>query len=289
MKNTDITDPIFREAVEAIDAGNAARLQQLLNDKPALVAEQLTFPTEGYFARPYLLWFVADNPIRHEKLPANIVAITRLLVTTAKQYAADSFQSQIDYTLGLVATGRIPRDCNVQIELLDLLLDAGAKPGTGLGALAHGNMAAAEHLLIRGGRLTLPVAVGLDRENDVKILLDNATEPERELALVVAAFFGKMNTIQLLIKRGVNVNTYPVAGSGFHSHASALHQAVYSGSLEAVKMLVDAGADLAAKDKIYEGTPLGWAMHMQKETGSMDTKKRYAEIEAFLRGIQPAR
>jgi len=287
MKNADITDPIFREAVEAIDAGNAARLQQLLNSRPALVAERLPHPTEGYFARPYLLWFVADNPIRHEKLPANIVAITRLLITTAKQYAADSFQSQIDYTLGLVATGRIPRECDVQIELLDLLLDAGAQPGTGLGALAHGNMTAAEHLLIRGGRLTLPVAVGLDRENDVKNLLDTSAEPKQELALVVAAFFGKTNMIQLLIKRGVNVNVYPAAGSGFHSHASALHQAVYSGSLETVRMLVDAGADLIAKDKIYEGTPLDWAMHMQKEADSI-AKEKYTAIEAFLRELQPS-
>jgi peptide-methionine (S)-S-oxide reductase len=34
---------------------------------------------------------------------------------------------------------------------------------------------------------------------------------------------------------------------------------VYSGSLDAVKVLVEAGADLETKDTIYEGTPLGWA------------------------------
>lgn len=286
MKNADITDPVFREAVEAIDTGNAERLQQLLNSRPGLVGERLAHPTEGYFAHPYLLWFVADNPIRHEKLPANITAITGLLITTAKQYAADSFQSQLDYTLGLVATGRIPRDCGVQIELMNVLLDAGAQPGTGLGALAHGNIAAAKHLLARGAALTLPTAAGLGMEDAVKQLLPAAGKTELVSALAVASFFGSADFIRLLIKSGADLNAYPITGSGFHAHATALHQAVYSGSLEAVKTLVDAGADLTAKDKIYEGTPLEWAMHMQTETDSIDTKEKYAAIQAYLNGQQ---
>jgi hypothetical protein len=284
MKNDDITDPVFREAVEAIDAGNATRLQQLLNSRPALVAERLTHPAKGYFARPYLLWFVADNPIRHEKLPSNITAITSLLITTAKEYAVDSFQSQIDYALGLVATGRVPRDCGVQIELMNLLIDAGAKPGNGLGALAHGNIEAAKHLLARGGKPRLATAVGLGMDTEVVQLLPAAGQAELDVALVVASFFGNPGLIRLLIQSGANVNADPIAGDGFHTHATALHQAVYAGSLDAVKMLVAAGANLDTIDKIYGGTPLGWAMHLQTETNDTEAKKNYAAIEAFLRG-----
>ena len=70
MKNSDITDSLFREAVDAIDSGNISVLQQLLETNPQLVTKRLDTPTEnGYFKNPYLLWFVADNPIRHEKLP----------------------------------------------------------------------------------------------------------------------------------------------------------------------------------------------------------------------------
>jgi peptide-methionine (S)-S-oxide reductase len=47
---------------------------------------------------------------------------------------------------------------------------------------------------------------------------------------------------------------------------------VYSGSLDAVKVLVEAGADLDTKDTIYEGTPLGWAEYGKQ-----------AEIAEFLR------
>ena len=70
--------------------------------------------------------------------------------------------------------------------------------------------------------------------------------------------------------------------SGFHSHATALHQAVFSGSLDCVKLLVDAGADLNAKDKIYNGTVLGWAGYMPQETDDDAEKEKYKAIEDFL-------
>ncbi|MES1219004.1 MAG: hypothetical protein ABUT20_26085 [Bacteroidota bacterium] len=150
MKNSEISDPLFREAVEAIDSGNKEVLVGLLQQHPYLVREPLDYPEKGYFMNPYLIWFVADNPIRHEKLPSNIAEITRLLIEYVKLEAPATFQHQIEYTLGLVVTGRIPRECGVQMELMDLLIGAGAKVGSGLGALAHGNIAAAERLIEKG-------------------------------------------------------------------------------------------------------------------------------------------
>jgi len=283
MKNSDISDPLFREAVEAIDNGNLSALRHLLTMHPRLVSERLDFPEKGYFKDPYLVWFVADNPIRHEKLPANIAEITRLLIQSVQYNAPEHFQEQIDYTLGLVVTGRIPRECGVQIELIDVLIDAGAIPGRAHGALAHGNTAAAKRLIERGGELTLTTAICLNRTNDIPLLAKESGEADRETALVAAAFYGKVEMISFLLELGVNINAYPDASSGFHSHATAVHQAVSSGSLDAVKMLVEAGANLTAMDKIYNGTPLGWAIHMQTEMNDETARKKYAEIEAFLR------
>src|SRR5678809_1041843 len=107
MNNSDIIDPLCRQAVEAIDAGNILSLQKIVTANPKLVSKRLNYPEEGYFKHPYLLWFVADNPIRHEKLPANIVAVTKLLIGAVRKNAAESFREQIDYALGLIATGRI--------------------------------------------------------------------------------------------------------------------------------------------------------------------------------------
>src|ERR1700744_3559117 len=167
MKNYNNIDTLFKQAVEAIDSGDIATLQSLIVEHPSLVKECLKTTDEGYFKDPYLIWFVADNPIRNDKLPPNIADVTRLLVEAVKREALDTYQHQIDYALGLVATGRIPRERGVQIALMDLLIDAGAKPGGGIGAIAHGNMEAAQHLINRGGKLTLAVAVCLERIEDI--------------------------------------------------------------------------------------------------------------------------
>lgn len=71
---------------------------------------------------------------------------------------------------------------------------------------------------------------------------------------------------------------------GFHSHASALHQAVASGSSESVKLLVKAGADLSMRDRVYDGTPLDWAIYMPNQEGTDGKRKpQYREIEEYLR------
>jgi hypothetical protein len=285
MKNSDITDLQFLQAVEAIDSGSINELESIISKHPRLVKERLQTTEAGYFKDPYLLWFVADNPIRNDKLPSNIVDVTRLLIQAIKYWTPDTYHNQIDYTLGLIATGRIPRECGVQVAMMDLLIDAGATPGDGMGAFAHGNIEAAEHLINRGGKLTLPAAVCLERMEDIHRLGAGASAGEKLTALTAAAFYGKADMIKLLLKMGANPNGYPESNSGFHSHATPLHQAVSSGSLAAVKLLVEAGAKLNVPDKIYDGSPLGWAKHMQTddyydEAGRMN----FAEIEAYLSG-----
>ena len=282
MNNSDIKDPLFRKAVDAIDIGNLDSLKDLLNKNPSLISKRLDTPTEGYFANPYLIWFVADNPIRNDKLAANIIDITGTLIQYIQQHAPKTLQEQIDYTLALVATGRIPRESGLQIELMDMLIDAGAKPGNGIGALAHGNKEATKHLIKRGGELTLTTAIGLDQVDDVLRLLNKATTTEKQIALIASAFLGRADMIKLLIESGADVNVYIDRGSGFHSHATALHQAVYSGSIESVKLLINAGAYLNAKDRIYDGTPFDWAKYMQKEEKDKSKRKKFAEIEYYL-------
>ncbi|MES2708472.1 MAG: ankyrin repeat domain-containing protein [Verrucomicrobiota bacterium] len=285
MKTPDITDPPFRTAVEALDAGDLPGLRRVLEENAGLVGRRLDQPAEGYFRHPFLLWFVADNPIRHGKLPTNMGELARLLVEKVKAEALETAPFQLDYALGLVVTGSTPRDSGVQLELMDLLIDAGAVPGTGHGALASGNLEAAAHLLERGGELTLATAVILERWEEVTGLSEFAEAAERETALVAAAFYGKAESLRYLIGLGVDVNAFPSPASGFHHHATALHQAVSSGSLEAVKVLVEAGADVSLVDRIHGGTPFGWAMHMQSEAADEVTGKQYAEIVDYLRAL----
>jgi peptide-methionine (S)-S-oxide reductase len=184
-----------------------------------------------------------------------------------------------------VATGRIPRESGVQLALIDLLIDEGAKPGSAHGAIAHGNLEAARRLIERGGQPTLSTTICLGTNEEIRRSMQQGTSEERQVALVVASFYGKPDIIKLLIENGVDVNMYPDHSSGFHSHATALHQAVFSGSLESVKILVKAGADLNALDRVYQGTPLGWAKHMQTEAEDVEAKKNFKLIEDYLKQL----
>jgi Ankyrin repeats (3 copies) len=282
MNNSDIKDPLFLEAVEYIDDGNYSRLQDLLEKNPSLSGNRLDLPDGGYFKNPYLLWFVADNPIRVGKLPSNIIEITKMLIQDVQNNASVSFQEQIDYTLGLVSTGRIPRESGAQIELMNLLLDAGAKPGNSHGALAHGNIDAARHLIERGGDLTLTTAICLNKTDDIVRLAPHSTSEDRQVALMAASYFGNSEMINFLITLGVNVSNYIDPSSGFHSHATALHQAVSSGSMESVKSLVEAGARLDAIDRTFDGTPQDWADYLRRDEKDEIKKKQFAEIETYL-------
>jgi hypothetical protein len=283
MKTSEIIDPGFRQAVEAIDTGEVTKLKNLVETNPRLIKDKLINHEEGYFKDPYLLYFIADNPIRNDKLPVDILEMTSFLIQQVKENAPESFYQQINYTLGLVATGRIPAESGLQLELMDMLIDAGAAPGDGLSALAHGNKTAASHLIKRGGKINLGTAVGLDyNKEDISGLILQATEDEKITALTVAAFYGNAEMVSFLLSKGFNPNGFPQRISGFHSHATPLHQAISSGSLEAVMLLVDAGAELNSIDKIYGGNPIEWARHTQAEPSDEDVINRYREIEAYL-------
>jgi len=270
MEGAEILDPLAREAVAAIDAGDVSAVERLLATHPNLVRDRIDYG-EGYFRQPYLLWFVAENPVRNGKLPRNIAQVTRVILRAAEGRRVDSLREQLDVALGLVCSGRVARECGVQRELIDVLGDAGAGLDGALApALAHREISAAERLLERGAALTLLAAVCTERHDDVRRLGRAASAGDRQAALAGAALYGQARAIALLIDLGVDLNAY--SPDGFHPHGTALHHAVDSGSLDAVKVLVEAGAELGTRDRVHQGTPLNWAEYLKR-----------TEISAYLR------
>ena len=241
---------MFAEAVAAIDNGDLGGLRALLAAHPELLTQRLENGRDDYFARPYLLWFVAENPIRHGTLPANIVELTQALL--------DAGAEGRDYALALVVSGQVSRECGVQLELIDALVAGGADPNCLDPALAHRENAAAERLLERGARLTLVAAACLGREFDATA----ATPEERQVALAGAALHGRADALRALIAAGVEINAFNP--DGYHSHSTALHSAVDSGSSEAVDVLLAAGADRTIKDTLFHGTPDEWFQYLNR-------------------------
>lgn len=285
-------DALFQQAVSAIDAGDVSALERLHEEHPHLVRERLANPgpwlrdkvgnaVDGFFRRPYLLWFVAEDPVRNGRLPPNIAAVAQTIIDAARRDAASSLQEQLDYALTLVAWSWIARDCGVQIALIDTLVDAGANPsGNPENALVNHNFAAAARLVARGAPLTLATALSLERWDDARRLIPVTSPREKQFAFILTALNGRAEGLRLMLGIGIELNG---VSQGLYSHAPAVHHAVWSGSLDAVKVLVEAGADLQRRDSIYDGTPLGWAEYALREHAkSPEEARRYREIVAYL-------
>jgi len=260
-----IEDPIFRSAVKLLDSGDAKSLRALLKQHPGLSGQRAVFQGRNYFQNPTLLEFVAENPIRHGTLPANILEVTRVVLDAGVERAA------LNETLVLVATGSVARECGAQLPLIDLLCDRGADPNSAVQiAAVLGELEAAEALLERGARLELPVAAALGRVEDARRLMPGATSAERHLALSVSADQGHPEIVRALLDAGEDPNRYnPVGG---HSHTTPLHQAAGAGHDDVVKLLVERGARIDMKDILWHGTPADWAKHGSK-----------TKIEEYLR------
>ncbi|HEY2296067.1 MAG TPA: ankyrin repeat domain-containing protein [Thermoanaerobaculia bacterium] len=249
-----IADPAFRRAVDLLDAGDADGLRAHLREHPGVVRQRVRFEGGNYFGNPALLEFAAENPIRHGRLPANIIEVARVVLDAG----AKSDRSILESTLGLVASGRVARDCGVQMPLIDLLCDHGAGPNQAmLPALVHAEFAAVDALLRRGATLDLTVAAATGRLAEARQSLPAASPEERHRALALAAQHGHAGIVRLLLDAGEDPDRYNPLGC--HSHSTPLHQAALYGQEEVVRLLVERGARLDIKDILHQGTPLGWA------------------------------
>jgi Ankyrin repeats (3 copies) len=260
-----IENATFRRAVELLDAGDTVGLRTHLKQHPNLVHEHVVFEGGNYFRNPTLLEFVAGNPVRHGTLPPNAVEITRVILD------ASPSQSAKNETLMLVSTGSVPRECRLQLPLIDLLCDFGAEPNSAVHAAAlHGEFESVSGLIRRGARIDLAVAAALGRIDDARRLIAGASAEDRHLALSLAADFGHVEIVRLLLDAGEDPNRYnPVGG---HSHTTPLHQAAGAGHDEVVRLLVERGARLDLRDILWGATPADWAKHAGR-----------TKIEAYLR------
>lgn len=292
MKRAEPEPDAWHQAVAAIDAGDIPALQRTLAAHPFLVLERLEGSpgwlrrqvgdaVDGFFARPYLLWFVAEDPVRNGRLPSNIAEIIRVIIAAARaQTDAATLQEQLDSTLRLVCWSGVAAAAGLQLHMIDALVDAGASPASNPdNALVNRHLAAAEHLLSRGAVPTLGAALCLERWEDAERLNAQATPEVRQFSLVLAALNGQAAGVAWILARGASPNE---PSADLYAHATPLHHAVCSASLDTVKALVNAGADLQRLDSAWQATPLGWAEH-NEETTDPKQRARYAEIASYLR------
>jgi ankyrin repeat protein len=94
---------------------------------------------------------------------------------------------------------------------------------------------------------------------DARPLLASADAHDRHLALALAAQFGHVEIVRLMLDAGEDPDRYNPLGG--HSHCTPLHGAIGAGHEAVVRLLVERGARLNLKDVLWHGTPAGWARH----------------------------
>jgi ankyrin repeat protein len=255
----------FELAVEAIVNGDIAALQQLLQQNPELVRARSTQVT-----RATLLHYVAANGVEdfRQKTPPNAVEVTKFLLKAGAEpdALAEMYGGQCT-TLSMLVSSCHPAKAGVQVALVETLLDFGASvEGHGEGrsplmtALAFGYPDAAAALVARGARVEhIAAAAGLGRLAQTRDLLPDSDAEGRHRALALAAQLGHADIVRLLLDAGEDPSRYNPEGN--HAHSTPLHQAVLAGHETVVRLLVERGASLEIKDKVYQGTPLNWAEH----------------------------
>ncbi len=274
----------FLQAVEAIAGGDEVGLEALFAAHAGLVHERAPFAHGAT-----LLHYCGANGVEVQRSPKNAPAIARMLLEAGAEVDATAAVYGDHYTtLALAVTSVHPYLAGVQADLVDVLVDYGARvdglsgDGTPLGcALLFGYREAAERLVLRGARVdNLIYAAGLGRTDVVRRMLagevgmgtvvrrsdDRAGRfsfpvardaDAREVALIVAAMHGRLSTVRALLDGGVSVNATPYCGQ------TALHYAAYIGRREVVEELLARGADPTMVDTQMQKTPAGWARELE--------------------------
>src|SRR5262249_15609507 len=115
----------------------------------------------------------------------------------------------------------------------------------------------------RGARVdNIAAAAGLGRLEEARQLLGTSNAEDRHRALALASQHGQADIVRLLLDAGEDPSRYNPEGA--HGHSTPLHQAILGDHHAVVHLLVERGARLDIKDKVYQGTPLDWAVYLKK-------------------------
>lgn len=276
----------FEAAVEAVIHGDETALATLLAAHPDLVRARST-RVNGFdppIHRATLLHYIAANGVEsyRQRTPPNAVAIAKRLLDAGAEVDAFADMYGCHATpMSMLVSSAHPAEAGLQAALADTLLDYGAAidgaPGDWasplMTALVFGYRDTAEALVRRGARVdTVAIAAGLGRVDDVRRMLPGASADDRHRALALAAQHGHADVVSLLIDAGEDPNRFNP--TGLHAHGTPLHHAAAGGRETVVRLLVERGARLDTHDRLWDATPLGWAVHERRDA-----------VAAYLRSV----
>jgi len=281
----------FEAAADAIVSGDAAALRKLLRDHPELARERSTREH-----RSTLLHYVSANGVEdfRQRTPRNIVEIARLLLDAGADVNAESdAYGGGCTTLGLVATSIHPEKAGVQIPLLQALLDRGARfdqPSAGgnghsliNACFANGQPRAAEFFASLGAPVDLEAAAALGRIGIVRsyfdengVLQSHAKRQQVESAFDYACTWGQRDVVEFLLEKGISPDLRNADGR------TGLHNAAWGAHIDVVKLLLQRGSPVDAKENNFHATPLDVALWLWDNSRDRTERERCYEVIVLL-------
>lgn len=175
---------------------------------------------------------------------------------------------QLDYLLGNAV------DSN-HVRRVEWLLTHGANPqakhaytrrNLHTSAVLHGHARTAELLADAGAPVEQLAGQEAFQAACLRLDIDTARtlagrHPEYlkdPAALLMAARTGRVDVVGLLLDLGTPANVENLNGE------RALHAAAWADSVPAARLLIERGAEIDARDRKYNATPLSWAIHLGK-------------------------
>ncbi len=238
-----IADPSFRAAIDAIHAGDVAALARLLDAEPRLLRDRILGPEiyrrsqrRGYFTDPKLFWFVANNPTLVERMPSNMADVAQVMIDRGVERA------DLEYALGLhhVPLERARTRC--------------------------------ARCSMRGQPMSALLAASLGADEQLRELLRTASREDVQTAFGLAAINQHAQAALLALDAGADIDArLPV-----HVHSTALHQASLDDDAAFVELLLKRGARTDQRDTLWDGTPLGWAIHQERPNARAVLERRAA-------------
>ena len=272
----------FETAVEAVVGGDLPLIQSILREHP-----ELPHARSARRHHATLLHYIGANGVEgiRQKTPPNAIEITKTLLDAGAEpdAIADLYDNECT-TMSMLVSSVHPARAGLQVPLAELLLDHGAAPqgrGTAwqspaMTALQFGYLDTARALARRGAAPdTLSAAAGLGLVDEARRRLPIADSKERHIAIALAAQHGNTEIVRMLLDAGEDPNRYNP--DGWHSHSTPLHQAIASDHEDVVRLLVERGARTDIKDKVYDGTALGWAVYCERPAIAEWLRAREAE------------